>query len=422
MVAVSPALSRALVPPSADRLDRDLAALEHLTDPGRPYTRRAFTDADRAARAWLASRLAEAGLAVTTDSAANQLGRRPGQRDLPPLMIGSHLDTVQDGGRFDGIAGVLAALEVARCLEASRHRLAHPLEVVNFTCEEPSDFGLSTIGSRAMSGRLDAATAARLRDPSGRTLAEALDAVGGSGARLDEARRRPGAIARYLELHIEQATTLDRDGVPVGVVTAIAAPSRYRVVVRGRQDHAGGTPMAARRDALAAGAELVLLVERLAREAGRAMVGTVGVLTTRPGMVNVVPGETELLADFRGVDAVAIGETLARFEAEVGALAARREVAIALEPLMRESPLVVDPGMVAEAEAAAAAVGVPCRRLTSGASHDANHLARLCPIGLLFIPCRGGRSHCPEEWAETADLLAGTRVLLELVLRLDAGG
>jgi len=415
----APPLSRDLPAPSAARLVADLAALERLTRPDRPYTRRAFSDEDRAARAWLAGRMAEAGLQVTVDAAANVIGRRPGSAPGPPLAIGSHLDTVQDGGRFDGIAGVLAGLEVARCLAAGGGALARPLEVIDFTCEEPSDFGLSTIGSRAMSGKLDAATAARMTDAGGRTLAEAIDSVGGRGRALDEARRERGAIARYLELHIEQAVSLDRAGIPVGVVTAIAAPSRFRLTIRGRQDHAGGTPMGARKDALAAAAELILAVERIAGDVGRGMVGTVGTLEVRPGMVNVVPGEARCLADFRGIESAAIAETLARFDTAVADLAARRGVAVDCQPIVREEPLAIDAGMVADAEAAAEAVGVAWRRVTSGASHDANHVARLCPVGLVFVACRDGRSHCPEEWAEPAHLAAATRVLLELVLRLD---
>jgi N-carbamoyl-L-amino-acid hydrolase len=413
-------LSRGLPAPSAERLDADLRALERFTRPERPYTRRAFSAEDRAARGWLAARMTDAGLEVAVDAAGNVIGRRPGRTDGAPLMIGSHLDTVEEGGRFDGIAGVLAGLEVARCLQAGTRALGRPLEIVDFTCEEPSDFGLSTIGSRAMSGKLDAATAAGLRDASGRSLAEAIDSVGGRGARLDEARRAPGAVARYLELHIEQSATLERAGLPVGVVTAIAAPSRFRLAIRGRQDHAGGTPMAIRKDALAAAAEVVLAVERIAREVGRGMVGTVGALTVRPNMVNIVPGEVHGLADFRGIEPAAIAETLSRFEAVAAEVAARRGVAIEIEPIVREQPLRIDPAMIEHAAAAAETLGVPHQRLTSGASHDANHLAQLCPIGMLFIPCRDGRSHCPEEWAEPAHLAAGTRVLLELLLRLDA--
>lgn len=270
-----------------------------------------------------------------------------------------------------------------------------------------------------MSGKLDAATAARLRDRQGRSLAAAIDSVGGRGATLDAARREPGTVRRYLELHIEQAVSLDRAKVPLGAVTAIAAPSRYRVSIRGRQDHAGGTPMADRHDAVAAAAELVLLVERVAKDAGRGMVGTVGVIEARPNMINIVPGEADLLVDFRGIDAEAIGETLARFEAGAIEIGARRRVAVESTSLMRESPLTVGPEMVAAIEGAAHAVGAACQRLTSGASHDANHMARLCPIGLLFIPCRDGRSHCPEEWAEVDHLAMGVRVLLELLLRLD---
>jgi N-carbamoyl-L-amino-acid hydrolase len=416
---VSDARSAGLPQPSAERLAGDVRALETFTRPDRPYTRRAFSDEDRSARQWLSDRMAEAGLHPTVDAAGNQIGRRPGARPGPALVIGSHLDTVEAGGRFDGIAGVLAGLEVARCLDAGRHRLEHAFEVINFTCEEPSDFGLSTIGSRAMSGKLTAATAARLRDRQGRSLAAAIDSVGGRGAALDAARRAPEDVLRYLELHIEQAVSLDRAGLPLGVVTAIAAPSRYRVAVRGRQDHAGGTPMADRRDAVAAAAELVLLVERLAREAGRGMVGTVGVIEARPNMINVIPGEADLLVDFRGIDPAAIAETLGRFEAGTAEIAARRRVAVEWTSLMRDAPLTVVPEMVAAVEAAARALGVPHRRLTSGASHDANHVASLCPIGLVFIPCRDGRSHCPEEWAEATHLATAAQVLLEVLLRLD---
>jgi N-carbamoyl-L-amino-acid hydrolase len=416
---VSAALSDGLPRPAAERLAADLGALEALTRPDRPYTRRAFSDEDRSARQWLTGRMNEAGLVPAVDAAGNQIGRAAAGPPGPALVIGSHLDTVEAGGRFDGIAGVLAGLEVARCLNAGGHRLRHPFEVINFTCEEPSDFGLSTIGSRAMSGKLDAATAARLVDRRGRSLAAALDSVGGRGTELDSARRTPGEILRYLELHIEQAVSLDRAGLPLGVVTTIAAPSRYRVAVRGRQDHAGGTPMGDRRDAVAAAAELVLLVERLAREAGRGMVGTVGFIEARPNMINIVPGEADLLVDFRGIDPAAIAETLDRFETDMAAVASRRGVAIEWTSLMRDAPLTVSPDMVVLAEASARAVGVPHRRLTSGASHDANHMAALCPIGLLFIPCREGRSHCPEEWAEAAHLATGARVLLEILLRLD---
>ena len=248
---------------------------------------------------------------------------------------------------------MLAGLEVARCLDAGRHRLEHAFEVINFTCEEPSDFGLSTIGSRAMSGKLDAATAARLRDRRGEASPRRSTRWAAAGRRSTRRDGRPSDVLRYLELHIEQAVSLDRAGLPLGVVTAIAAPSRYRVAVRGRQDHAGGTPMADRRDAVAAAAELVLLVERLAREAGRGMVGTVGVIEARPNMINVVPGEADLLVDFRGIDPAAIAETLGRFEAGTAEIAARRRVAVEWTSLMRDAPLTVAPEMVAAVEAAA---------------------------------------------------------------------
>lgn len=413
-------LSRDFPVPDERRLRADLEALAALTRPDRPWTRRAFSEEDRAARRWLTDRMAEAGLIPRVDAAANVIGSCPGREACPPLVIGSHLDTVEEGGRFDGIAGVLAGLEVARCLHAAGHRLRHPLEVVDFTAEEPTEFGLSTVGSRAMTGRLDGAMARRLREPSGRTLAEAVDALGGQGAAVERAARAPGSLAAYLELHIEQGPRLEQAGVPLGVVTLIAAPSRLQVVVRGRADHAGGTPMGARRDALAAAAELVLLVERIAEATGQGTVGTVGRLEVRPNMVNVVPGEVRLAVDVRGTDEAAVSRALEAFAIGAGQVAGRRGVTLEATPVVREQPVRLPETLVAQAEAAARATGVPCLRLQSGASHDASHLARIAPTALLFIPCREGRSHCPEEWAEPGHLAAGTRVLLELLLQLDA--
>ena len=244
--------------------------------------------------------------------------------------------------------------------------------------------------------------------------------MGGRGAALDAARRAPGDVLRYLELHIEQAVSLDRAGLPLGVVTAIAAPSRYRVAVRGRQDHAGGTPMADRRDAVAAAAELVLLVERLAREAGRGMVGTVGFIEARPNMINIVPGEADLLVDFRGIDPAAIAETLGalRGGARGDRRAARRRHRVDL--LMRDAPLTVAPEMVAAAEAAARGAGRPASRGSRAAPATTRTTWRgSARSGSSSSRAATGRSHCPEEWAEATHLATGARVLLEVLLRLD---
>ena len=364
------------------------------------------------------------GSCLTVDAAGNQIGRRPGAGPGPPLMIGSHLDTVEAGGRFDGIAGVLAGLEVARCLHAAGHRLAAPARGRQLHLR--GAVGLRALDDRQPRDERQARRRHRGAPPRpGRADASPRRSTrwAAAGPTLDAARRAPGDVARYLELHIEQSVSLDRAGVPVGVVTAIAAPSRYRVAIRGRQDHAGGTPMADRRDAAGRGrgARAARRAPGAARPAA-AWWGPSASSRRGPNMINIVPGEADLLVDFRGIDPDAIAETLARFEAGAGGdrRAARRRHRLDLPHAGRAAHGRRRRWSTA-AEAAAGAVGTPWRRLTSGASHDANHVARLCPIGLLFIPCRDGRSHCPEEWAEVAHLATGTRVLLELLLRLDRG-
>ncbi len=409
-----------------ERIAADLAALAALTRRDQPgYTRLAFSEEDRLARAWLRERMGEAGLSVQVDAAANMIGRRtedpggPGEgAGLGALAVGSHIDTVPQGGRFDGMAGVVAGLEVARVLKEANRRTRHPLEVIAFTNEEPNAFGISTVGSRAMAGKLSADRARALREPGGRTLAEAIDFLGGDAARLVTARRPPGAIAHYLELHIEQGPVLDREKAPVGVVTGIAAPTRVRVRLGGRPDHAGTTPMGMRRDALAGAAEVVLALEAIASQTPET-VGTVGCLSNQPNHANVVPGQVEMLLEFRSILPERIAAVRKQFLAAVQEVARRRGLDVSWEFMMEERPIPIPPETVARAATVCQELGIPYRRVASGASHDANHIAEIAPVAMLFVPSAGGRSHCPEEFTETADLAAGTRVLLELLLRLD---
>ncbi len=412
-----------------DRIAADLAALAAITRRDQPgYTRLAFSEEDRRARAWLRDRMVEAGLSVQVDAAANMIGRpqaEPGGPggpnggvDLGALAIGSHIDTVPQGGRFDGVAGVVAGLEVARVLKEGGRRTHHPLEVIAFTNEEPNAFGISTVGSRAMAGKLTADRARELREPGGRTLAEAIDFVGGDAARLEMARRPPRAIAHYLELHIEQGPVLDREKVPVGVVTGIAAPTRLRVRMGGRPDHAGTTPMGLRRDALAGAAEVVLALERIASHTPET-VGTVGCLTTHPNHANVVPGQVEMLLEFRSILPERIAAVRKKFLESIQEVARRRGLDVSWEVMLEERPIPIPPETVALAATVCQELGIPYRRVPSGASHDANHIAEIAPVAMFFVPSVGGRSHCPEEFTETDHLVAGTRALLELLLRLD---
>ncbi len=404
---------------AGERIAADLVALAELTRRDQPgFTRLAYSEEDRRARAWLRDRMEAAGLTVRLDAAANVIGSRQGAPASGGLVVGSHIDTVPNGGRFDGMAGVVAGLEIARVLREAGYLLRHPLEVIAFTNEEPNAFGLSTVGSRAMAGKLTPIRARELRDPDGRTLADAIDFLGGDAAHLDEARRSPGAIAHYLELHIEQGPVLDRERIPVGVVTGIAAPTRLRVRVGGRPDHAGTTPMGMRKDALAGAAEIILGLERIATETGDS-VGTVGQLVNHPNHANVVPGQVEMLVEFRSIFPERIAAVRTRLLEAMREIAQRRGLEVTWEFMMEEQPLRISPETVELAAAVCRGLGIPFRTLPSGASHDANHIAEIAPVSMLFVPSVAGRSHCPEELTHAADIVAGTRALLGVLLRLD---
>jgi N-carbamoyl-L-amino-acid hydrolase len=403
---------------SPERIAADIEALAAITEPDRPWTRRSFTPMFLAGRQHLTRRFEAAGLATHIDTAGNLIGRRPGSTPgLGTIMVGSHSDTVPDGGRFDGVAGVVAALEVARALTDQGITLRHALEVVDFLAEEVSVFGLSCVGSRGLAGQLASATLAR--EAEGRSLAAAIGQVGGDARALAP---RAG-ISAFLELHIEQGTVLEEAHEDVGVVTAIAGITRLEIVVNGRADHAGTTRMGHRCDALAAGARLVLGVEALATRlaAGpRHFAATVGEFSIEPNAANVVPARAGLLIDARA-------EARPDMEAFVASLAGLvREVAeatgAAIDPPVTISdnlPTPGDPLVLDVLDAACAAVGARHRRMASGAGHDTAWLARLTRAAMIFVPCRAGRSHAPDEWAETDDIALGAEVLLEAVKRLD---
>lgn len=404
------------------RIRRRIDELAAFTEAERPYTRRAFTDLYRQARTWLAEEFRSAGLEPALDAGGNLVGRRAGRRSgARALAAGSHIDTVVGGGRFDGVAGVVAALEAAQVLHESGVELEHPLFVYDFLSEEPSDYGAACVGSSALAGTLTPALLAGV-GPGGESLATALARMGGAPTALAAPLPDAGRLAAFLELHIEQGPVLERERVPIGVVEGIVAIWRMEVTLRGRAGHAGTTPMALRRDALVGAAALVQDVWERARAMGSAsgLVATVGRLEVFPNGANVVPGEVRLVLEARSLDetevAAFLDETRRRARERAEALGLEIEAAVVdAAPAVRS-----DSRLVAALEAACDARGLRHRRLSSGAGHDAMQVAQVCPVGMIFIPCVDGLSHHPDERAAVGDVAAGAAVLLDALERLDA--
>lgn len=409
-------------PLNAERLWTRVETLSKLTLPDVAWTRRAFSPLFSEARQWLRQEFAAAGLTVRQDAGGNLIGSRAGRNaQRAPIISGSHCDTVVGGGRFDGIIGVLSAIEVAHTLQEQGIVLEHPFEVIDFLSEEPSDYGISCVGSRAFSGVLDGGMLAA-RNAAGETLADGMRRIGGDPDALHLPLRAAGSTAAFVELHIEQGPVLETRGLPIGVVTNIVGIRRVLIKVEGQPDHAGTTPMDIRRDALVGAARII---DRAYRQAAALsgqphyVVATIGRIAMTPNVPNAVPGQVELMLEVRSdSDAVLddFPETLmARVAADLQALRLTASAAHVSRAKPTDcAPLVMD--AVADA---ASQLGYPSMRLPSGAGHDAVYVAPTGPIGMIFIPCLNGRSHCPEEWIEPGQLLDGTRVLYQTILELD---
>ena len=402
-----------------DRIERDffnISEFGRLDNGG--VTRLAFSEADLRARDYLQHAMEAAGLEVIVDGAGNMRGRRAGKESLPAVLMGSHLDTVPNGGHYDGVIGILAALEVARVMDEQCIRTRRPVEVVNFSAEESSRFGVATFGSKALIGDLKD-DIDRLMDEEGISLGKALSDGGYSSEDLGSIRLRKGDIHAYLELHIEQGPVLENAGIPVGIVTAIAAPTRFKVIVRGRADHSGTTPMNMRRDALAAASELVLGVESIAgKDAGEHTVGTVGYLRVTPGVMNVIPEQVELGIDLRDIDGGEKKRAVAKVLDLMNGIAARRHVEIEREILTDDDPVPMSGKIIDRLKMTARDADIPFLTLPSGAGHDAMNLARITDAGMIFIPSIYGISHNIAEKSRMEDVRQGTEILLRAVAAL----
>ncbi len=381
---------------------------------GGGVTRLALSDEDRAARDRLRDLMQEVGLIVRFDDFGNMTGRMAGSADLPPIQLGSHLDTVRRGGRFDGALGVLAALEVVRTLRDARVETRHPIEVVNWTNEEGVRFEPAMMGSGAAAGRFDRVWVDARTDRDGATFGAELERIGYRGT----ARDRPAKAAAYLELHIEQGPTLDDAEQAVGVVEGILGITWLNIIVDGRADHAGPSPMRTRRDALVAAAALVSKVRRVALAAGEPAVGTVGRLDIEPNVINTIPGKVTLSADFRHPTAEGLDEMVAELRATAHLIEAESNVDVAVERFWTSEPTPFDPNVIDAVTKAVRHLDLPVRRLWSGAGHDAKYAADVSPSGMIFVRSQGGISHSEDERSDSADIEAGANVLLHTALIL----
>jgi len=373
-----------------------------------------LTPAYRAAREQVSAWMVEAGMVPRFDAAANVIGRIEGTRDLPPLVIGSHLDSVRDGGFYDGPLGIMLGIEAVAALKG--RRMPFPIEVIAFGDEEGSRFPAAMLTSRAVAGVLG--DVPDMADRDGVSLAQALAGFGSAPEALEGARH-PGALA-YFEAHIEQGPVLEADGLALGVVTGIAAQLRYAVCVTGLAGHAGTSSMPLRRDALAGAAEMVLAIEAVARDDASDLVATVGRIEALPGAANVIAGEVRFTIDVRSGDAARRNLAAGAILAALGAIAARRGLGVTHELVHDLPPSPCDPALMDVLEGALVAAGHPARRLVSGAGHDAMIMAALAPTAMLFIRCRDGISHNPAEHVEPQDAQAALGVMLGFIEKLGA--
>ena len=404
---------------NASRLNSSLKELGSIGDTPEGMQRIAFSPADVAGREYVISRMRRAGLETKIDTAGNIIGRRAGSAPhLPAIVMGSHTDTVPSGGKYDGALGVLAAVECVQTLADTDSALRHPVEVTIFTNEEGTRFHRWLIGSRAMAGLMEAEDMNAV-DNEGVHLSSRMADVGGDLSRIEEAARKPGDLAAYLELHIEQGPTLEQAKTPIGVVTGITGRALFEVEVKGTANHAGTTPMPARHDALVSASKLVLAVERVARELETCRVATVGSIRAHPNAVNVVPGSVSLGLEFRdlSMDALSGAERDLRQAAAAIADSDGVEMEIQRHRFNQSAPITTR--MQDLVEEAANRTGLAHVRLPSGAGHDAQAIAAVTDMAMIFVPSVNGISHSPEEYSTPQDCANGAQVLLELLLLAD---
>jgi hydantoinase/carbamoylase family amidase len=404
------------------RLQSEIDELAQITEAEPPVvTRIVFSSADLRARAWLATKCSEAGLVIRADAIGNTFARWQGSSPTAPAVgTGSHIDAIPNAGKYDGVVGVLGALEAMRALQRASFRPKHSIELLVFTSEEPTRFGVGCLGSRLLSGILSSESAAQLTDNNGDTL-ETVRRAAGFTSELCTVKLPAGHYKAFVELHIEQGPILEQQRISLGIVQKIAAPASAKILIEGSGGHAGGVLMPDRKDALCAASELVLAVESAARATSVPdTVATVGICEVFPGAVNSIPSRVRLSLDVRDTDLARRDAVMRKIAEAAEVIASTRSVSLRTDLLNADAPADCSP-LVAEAIAASCrAHNFAFRSMVSRAYHDSLFMSRIVPTAMLFIPCRNGYSHRPDEFASPEDIARGTLILAETLASLSS--
>ena len=406
-----------------ERLQKDFDAMAQLTGLGEGVNRPAFTDADWEGRQYIIDCMNDAGLDVEIDGFGNVIGYKVGTNpDLPVVMVGSHTDSVPNGGNYDGVVGVLSAIEAVRSMIDDGFEQEHTIAVVDFMCEESSRFGAATLGSKVMRGKLILNDLHRLVDTQGITLYDALKGRNLNPDAIESmAYNRP--VKAFIEIHIEQGKVLEHEQKQIGIVSGIAGPERFYVTIRGNADHSGATPMNLRHDALCGASKIILGIEEVtSMQEEPPVVGTVGIAEVVPGAMNVIPGAVKLGVDIRSISKVARDSVVFLIKELIDVIAEKRGLSYTIEPISKDHPVSMHPLIVKEIERAVTSLQLEYMIMPSGAGHDAMHWAEVAPTGMIFIPCRDGISHNPAEFAAMDDIVAGAEVLENVIKNISLVG
>lgn len=403
-----------------DRFEKTLTKLNSFSENGKGLNRLAYSVQEKNAVSFLINELIKEDLEVNEDTAGNIMAKRKGRNtNLKPVAMGSHIDTVYEGGRFDGSIGVIAGLEIIRFLNEHNIITERTIEIIIFACEESSRFGTSTIGSKSLSGQLKLHELKKLEDKNNVSFEDAIRTRGLEINKFLECKLEKNSIYSFIELHIEQGPVLDKDKLDIGIVTDIAAPTRFQIEFIGESSHSGTTPMTYRKDAFLAACEFALILEELALEEKRFnTVGTVGECIVNPGAMNVVPGDTLVKVDIRGISSDSINRVVEKLYSNMEKIKEKRKIKSNIEVLSQEKPVKMSQSVVDILKKQCSNLDYSYVEMYSGAGHDAMNMSKLCPTAMIFVPSKNGLSHNPEEFTSMDQIMKGVVLLKDTVIEL----